>query len=294
MIRIKGRPLARPALFFCGLAFVALTSLTGCQDAERVFFGARNQAQRAAERGGLAPRWYRAGPFDIRAFERLPATDPAAPLIVYIESDGNAWSDRATLSSDPTPLRPVMITMAAKDPSPGVLYLGRPCQYLDQAALAGCGSAYWSEARFAAEVVVGMNDVVSAVLQRSGRSRVVLVGYSGGGAIAALIAARRGDVAQLVTVASPLDHRQWTSLHGVSPLSRSLNPADEAGKLGGVPQVHLVGARDTIVPRNVVESFTRRLPPSTPARIVVVPDQTHTCCWADIWPDLLTREIRRP
>jgi hypothetical protein len=44
--------------------------------------------------------------------------------------------------------------------------------------------------------------------------------------VASLVAARRHDVVRLVTVAGNLDHLAWTTLHGVSPLTGSLNPAD--------------------------------------------------------------------
>ena len=59
------------------------------------------------------------------------------------------------------------------------------------------------------------------------------------GTIAALLAARRGDVARLVTVASNLDVGYWTAREKLTPLQGSLDPADFAAALAGVPQVHL-------------------------------------------------------
>jgi pimeloyl-ACP methyl ester carboxylesterase len=68
--------------------------------------------------------------------------------------------------------------------------------------------------------------------QRSGSTRLTLVGYSGGGTIAVLLAARRSDVAEVITVAANLDVGYWTQRDGLSPLTGSLDPA------GGNPRLH--------------------------------------------------------
>jgi esterase/lipase len=49
-----------------------------------------------------------------------------------------------------------------------------------------------------------MDAAVTALKRASGASRLRLVGYSGGGVMAMLLAARRDDVAQVVTIAAPL------------------------------------------------------------------------------------------
>ena len=92
-----------------------------------------------------------------------------------------------------------------------------------------------------------MSPSVTQLKYRFGAKSVALVGYSGGGAVVALVAAGRTDVVKLTTVAGNLDHAEWTKKHMISPLSGSLNPADYWRRLVDIPQVHYVGGRDEII-----------------------------------------------
>jgi pimeloyl-ACP methyl ester carboxylesterase len=155
-----------------------------------------------------------------------------------------------------------------------------------------CHPAFWTNERFAPVVVEATSAAIDSLMRAAQARELVLVGYSGGGVLAALVAARRNDVVGLVTVASPLDHARWTSLHSISPLRGSLSPVDFAARLAAIPQIHLLGARDEIVPRAPVDSYVARLPDRTRSRVVSVPGQTHDCCWVGAWRDLLAREIQ--
>ncbi len=124
-----------------------------------------------------------------------------------------------------------------------------------------------------------------------GASEVELIGYSGGGAIAALVAAARNDVVALTTVVAPLDHAVWTSHHNISAMPNSRNPVDVANALADTPQIHLVGGDDDIVPALVARAYLSRLPSSSPARLVVVDGFDHTCCWQRDWKQLRTRYL---
>src|SRR5690606_20500543 len=110
-----------------------------------------------------------------------------------------------------------------------------PCQFLSSAELQACSIDDWTDARFAEKWVARTNAAIDDAKRATKVSHVVLAGYSGGGVMAALIAARRNDVGALLTVASPLDHAAWTRLHGVSPLSASLNPVSVKEKLFRLP-----------------------------------------------------------
>jgi len=277
----------------CSLAIAVLGSsvLAACQDVERLMIGAQAQADQTAAAAAMRPQRISAGPFELQAYLRMPAA-PAARLTVYLESDGHAWIDQRTISADPTPLRPLLLEMAGADPAVAVAYVARPCQYPVGAMPAACHPAYWTNERFAPVVVDTTNAAIDNLLRISRAREIVLIGYSGGGVLAALVAARRNDVAGLVTVAAPLDHARWTGLHAISPLAGSLNPADDAERLASVPQIHLVGTRDDIVPRAPVDSYMARLPDRRRARVVEVSSQTHDCCWVGAWRDLLAREVR--
>jgi len=264
--------------------FLALSlALGGCSDA-------RVEADRLAAAQGWERADHNAGGFVLRGYQRF-ARPGAGEVAIYVGSDGLSWIDRHTLSDDPTPLDTSVLTLAMADPSPNRAYIGRPCQFLDERALRACSPVYWSSGRFAPEVVASVAAAVDEVKRRSGAQRVRLFGYSGGAAIAALVAARRSDVAQIVTIAGVLDHVRWTTDDGVSPLSRSLNPADEAQRLQGIPQVHFVGEEDRAVPPAVAESYFARLSDKSHATLVRVPGYRHGCCWTENWRELLARYV---
>jgi pimeloyl-ACP methyl ester carboxylesterase len=245
----------------------------------------REAATALAVGAGLQPVTFDAGPF-VLAGDLKGAGSGQPVLVVYIEGDGLAFVSRTQRSRDPTPRHPVGLELAVADPSPAVLYLGRPCQYVTPSEERGCGPQYWSNDRFAPEVIEAVNHAIDQARVRVGAGRVVLIGYSGGGAVAALAAARRSDVAAWATVAAPLDHAAWTRWHDVSPLDGSLNPVDEAARLAGLAQIHFVGAADDVVPAAIVRGFLEREGPDLANRLVVLPGVDHYCCWAERWPDL--------
>lgn len=223
--------------------------------------------------------------FPLQAF--TPAHYSGAEILtVYIEGDGLAWRNRYTPSSDPTPTNPVGLKLALADSSPAVAYLARPCQYL---APPGCRQDVWTGGRFSPEAVAAADTALSELKAHAGARRLVLVGYSGGGVIAALVSAGRPDVVGLITVAAPLDVDAWVRHHDVDPLATSLDPAQYgAGRLARLPQYHIVGSRDKVVPRAIVDSFRRHLPADAPARIETV-ESTHECCYVSLWPALSVR-----
>jgi pimeloyl-ACP methyl ester carboxylesterase len=218
-------------------------------------------------------------------FDHIVYTNKAAsldqPLHVYIEGDGSPYVDARTIARDPTPRSPVMLTLMALDPAPS-LYVGRPCYFGLQTA-AECSPAYWTVARFSADVL----DSMAAVINRAAgadSAGIVLLGHSGGGALAVLLAQRLANVNAVVTVAGNLDTAAWTALHGYSPLASSLNPSDRP--LTGVPFVlHLAGAEDEVVPPSLIEMAARTIG----GEIRVVAGTRHTCCWEAVWPSVLGR-----
>ena len=94
---------------------------------------------------------------------------------------------------------------AVAGPAPNVAYLARPCQFMPMDRNPQCAVPYWTGKRYTPEVIASMNDAVDRLVARVPGQPVNLIGYSGGGAVAVLIAARRHDVATLRTVAGNLD-----------------------------------------------------------------------------------------
>lgn len=266
---------------------LCLCALAGCA-AAALFEGKRARAVRLATEAGWQELELEAGRFTLTAFHK-GLEGSAAELVVYIESDGDAWRNRFQLAADPTPANPLALRLALEDPAPSVLYLGRPCQYTRPATARNCDPAYWAGQRYSEAVIDSIDAAIDQVKRRAAAPAVALVGYSGGGAVAALVAARRGDVARLITVAANLDHAAWTAHHRLAPLSGSLNPADHAERLQSLPQVHFAGAKDRVVPPRIVEAYLARMDAGARARLVVVEGADHDCCWVEAWPDLLRR-----
>ncbi|MEO5330735.1 MAG: hypothetical protein H7839_01820 [Magnetococcus sp. YQC-5] len=207
-------------------------------------------------------------------------------LVVYIEGDGLAWINRETLSPDPTPRDPVALRLMIQDPTPNALYLGRPCQYVGGQDK-GCNPVYWSTHRYAKEVVASMSHAIDTIKQQFQARHVGLIGYSGGGVIAALLVASRSDVSWWITVAANLDLAAWTAHHQVTPMPASQNPVDFVARMQTVPQTHFIGGQDRQVPESVIRSFLHHFPASSPVTVRVVPDFSHGCCWVEQWPNLL-------
>ncbi len=213
-----------------------------------------------------------------------PAPKKTNRLTIYIEGDGLGWLSETMPSSNPTPLVPTGLQMAIHDQKNNpIVYLARPCQFVLEEEWAGCRQAYWTHLRFSSEVVNAMNQAVEQLKKEYHAKQIVLIGYSGGGTIAALISARRSDVIELVTVAAILDTDFWVRQQSLTPLHGSLNPADEWENLVSIPQTHWVGGKDTIAPKNVAFAFAERFPATKKPTIKVMPNFDHACCWSTDW-----------
>jgi len=242
------------------------------------------KAETMAQQAGLTKHIVETGPFTLTTYKKS-ADKNTELLMVYIEGDGYAFQQKNRISPDPTPKSPVALELAARDPNPSILYIARPCQYLTRDLLNNCDPKYWSTHRYAEEVITAIDDVINQ--SASSYRKIGLVGYSGGGSIAVLLAARRQDVAWLVTIGANLDHAYWTSLHDITPLSGSLNPADYAKSIQDLPQLHLIGEKDKIVPASVIRAYLDKATDTGNIRLKTIPGFDHQCCWVDIWPQPL-------
>jgi pimeloyl-ACP methyl ester carboxylesterase len=256
----------------CGL--LACTGITGRSDI----------AENIAHQSGFTKKLVNTGQFILTTYSKSSGKN-AEILNIYIEGDGYAFQRKNRISSDPTPKTPVALELAAKDPNASVLYIARPCQYLTRDLLNECDPKYWSTHRYAEEVITAINDVINQNM--FSYKKTGLVGYSGGGSIAVLLAARRQDIAWLVTIGANLDLGFWTTLHDVTPLSGSLNPAYYAASIQKLPQLHLIGEKDKIVPASVSRAYLDKVVDKENIRFKTISGFDHQCCWADIWPQPL-------
>jgi hypothetical protein len=272
-----GHVMLRAATALCLLLLVA--ALAGC-----AMFDADAHANALAEPAHLQRVSVDTRSFVLAAYARI--SQPDKPLRVYIEGDGLAWVSRAMPSLNPTPHEATGLALAAQDPAPNVVYLARPCQFTPQEVNPRCGTPYWTGKRFAPEVIESMNDAVSHFAALTPRQPLELVGYSGGGAVAVLIAARRSDVASIRTIAGNLDDEFVNRLHGVSPMPESEDAIDFATRVSAIPQIHFSGAEDEVVPPAVALRFVNATGPRC-AHAQTVAGVSHDGDWSRRWPALL-------
>jgi pimeloyl-ACP methyl ester carboxylesterase len=141
----------------------------------------------------------------------------------------------------------------------------------------------------APEAVSAASAAIDEVKRRVGAKRIHLVGFSGGGGLAVLLAGARGDVASLVTVAGLLDIDWWVRDNGWLPLTGSLNPAGAAGSLASIPQIHYYGHDDRVIAPAMSARFASMAPFANLRRVGLAADHYHG--WTDNWPQLLAKQI---
>ena len=264
------------------MAVICASLLSGCAG---LFLSPAERADAQARAGKFQPVSSVTGP--IKAWLRVaPDAVADAPLTVYIEGDGAHWRGPYRPPADPTPDNALTLRLALRDPGARVAYVGRPCQYLNEEALAQCAPSLWIRARYGDTALSIVNAAIDDLKQATGAPRLQLVGFSGGGAIAMLIAARRADVACFVTLASPLDTAAWISALDLSPLTGSHNPLDYASRLRFAAQTHFAAADDEIVPPATLSEIKAALPYT---HFEVMPAYDHDCCWVRAWEMLRAR-----
>ncbi|HAU5562514.1 TPA: alpha/beta hydrolase [Serratia fonticola] len=270
----------KKAFFIGGITLFLLMLVTGCVD-NRI-----KTAREIAQKGKLTEKNIATSEFSFKTWQRITA--PSRPITVYIEGDGLAWLTRYQPSPDPTPNNPVALRLAALDPGSNVVYIARPCQYIGLESNPACKVTYWTNKRFSIDVINAISTVLDDVKKSASATELHLVGYSGGGAIAALLAEKRKDISSLRTVAGYLDTEYVNHLHHVSPMYESLNPVDKAYKLALIPQIHFSGARDTLITPEVAQQFIHKTG-NRCARVILVPEMTHQGPWESQWLTLLKK-----
>jgi hypothetical protein len=228
---------------------------------------------------GLTRSVVAAGGFRSPIFMRSAPASQDAPLAIFIEGDGVPWRGGREPSLDPATANPIALKLLAKTQQPAA-YVSRPCYQLMSGSR--CTPERWTFERYSDEIVTSMAEAVRTAVVRANTRRVVLVGYSGGGVLAVLIAERLDNVAGVITIGANLDIDAWTKHHGYLPLTGSLNPASSLAAHPW-PETHLYGARDPVVPAATTAAYFARFPQ---ARQKIVDDFDHVCCWIEQWPAL--------
>lgn len=202
-------------------------------------------------------------------------------LHVYLEGDGSPWKYRVVTMPDPTPRDPLVLRLMAKDPAQSA-YIGRPC-YNGTSKDEGCDETLWTSGRYSKTVVRSMTGVIRKLIDQHGFTEIKLIGHSGGGALAMLIAAKLPEATLVVTIAGNLDTEGWTAHHGYSRLYSSLNPAKQPDLPQRILQWHMVGGNDSVVPPSIVKGYIRG---QSNALGIQVQNYSHGCCWESMWGNI--------
>lgn len=233
-----------------------------------------------AARLGYARQLVTGTEFQHVGYFKLGRAPHGSILHVYLDGDGTPWLGRNVAASDPTPHVPLMLDLMAQDPVSSV-YLGRPC-YLGLSNSVACTPRLWTTARYSQKVI----DSMTAALNRiSGPyAGLVLIGYSGGGTLAMLMAEHLPKTEAVITVAANLDTERWANLHHQPSLSESLNPAGREALPSAIQQLHFAGAEDKNVPPQLIKTAISQ---QKQAQFTVYEGQDHACCWREVWREVL-------
>jgi pimeloyl-ACP methyl ester carboxylesterase len=147
---------------------------------------------------------------------------------------------------------------------------------------AGCSPLLWTYQRYGPDVIAAMMEALTSFMREYRYTGLVLIGHSGGGALALLLAQHFAATREVVTLAGNADIDVWADLHGFTRLQGSLNPASVPG--GEFAEMHLLGGRDEVIPAAVFQPVLRK---RQNAQIAIIPGFDHVCCWEKLWPDIL-------
>ena len=242
----------------------------------------------------MVERTIGAGPFGLQAWERMHKRNTTAT--VYIEGDSPADKLKADGSkqinlnpfgSSTSPDTPVGLLLASRDQAENLVHLSRPCQYMHTPDKKGCNTAYTQAERYAPEVLDSYEAALNDIAARYSITKFHLVGYDGGANIAGVLAARRGDVLTLRTVAGDLNPRFADGVNTAAPVApNAVLAIDFGSELAKVAQHHFVGAADEIVTPGTYHSYRQAIGLSDCIHYSLIQDADHVNGWTEKWPQL--------
>ncbi|HEY7884106.1 MAG TPA: alpha/beta fold hydrolase [Cellvibrionaceae bacterium] len=187
-------------------------------------------------------------------------------------------------NSNPNSRQKLALQLMMQDPQDSV-YINRPCYGYHGEPPTPCEPRWWTSARYHPIIVTALNDAIDKVQKNHGAKPLVLIGHSGGGSLAMLVAQLRDDVVGVVTIAGNLDPDAWTHYHRYEALSDSENPSLASPLDSGIFRWHFVGKDDNNIPPAL---SAQALTNDSDAELFTT-DNGHNCCWVKQWPDILER-----
>jgi hypothetical protein len=226
---------------------------------------------------GFSEKIYQTNNFKIFSLQKL--TENNSPINIFIEGDGRAWLSKRVVSPNPTPRNLLLANMALKDSARNIMYFARPCQFVDDDK---CEKKYWTTERFSKPVIKSYEEILAQFKNRD----INFIGYSGGAAVAILLASKMDNIKSIKTIAGNLDYNAFTKYHKVDSLNDEMDIDSAIAKISAISQVHYMGGNDEVVKKEVFESFKNKIEnfKENPKHIkfITIPDATHTKGWEEI------------
>ncbi len=254
-------------------AIIFLVFVSGCQSASERF-------EQKAIAAAFTPQVIETGIFSHKIYKNHQLLD--GKLHIYLTGDGLPWMAGVIPSVDPTPRDTIIFDLIEQDQS-AALILGRPC-YHGFSDKSYCDSGLWTGKRYSEDIVESLSIAVEQLSEQYRASSLVLIGYSGGGALAVLLAEKVSNVSAVITIGGNLNILLWTQHHQLLPLNGSMNPAERPGLPVTIMQKHFIGSEDKIVPASMLKTYVESHGAS---ELVVVDGFDHRCCWKNIWAEIL-------
>lgn len=181
------------------------------------------------------------------------ATDKNEPTLkVFIEGDGRPWIKGKGIRRDPSPQRLLAMALLL-DTSGDRLYLGRPCYF--QTNDDRCHYKYWTSHRYSIEVINSMVGIIEQKILEGSYKNLLIIGHSGGGTIATLLACKTSITPSIITLAANLDIERWAEIHDWSALTGSENPSNLPSNCKNLNAYHFYGNDDKNVPASSANKF---------------------------------------
>ena len=283
------------------LLLTLLLILSGCAGLSRLEPTSRvAQAEELAHSAGFSRVVWSSTPHPLWSYTRLKPEAASDIVYVYIEGDGvlqiNQYG-QSYLSDDPTssPQLPLMLATwhGQFAPQDSIVYMARPCQFTHHSRQDKCTQMDWLKGRYGPKVAESFNTALDALRAKvQPNVKFHLVGYSGGGTIAMLLANTRDDIAKVTTLAANLDHETFFRLHQETYPPPAFDLLTHPARVAATPQLHVVGSKDPIVPEAVARAYMSKLSAQQAprsAQVERVEGQNHhdVAGWQKVWQRLL-------
>ncbi len=224
--------------------------------------------------------------FDVAAWVHI--TSQQDPISVFIEGDGLAYYSRHRISNDPTPTNAIAARIAVQDSASNKIYLSRPCQYIINHGInqRNCHQRMWSQDRFSRDVITLYQDLLDQIKkQYKNESGFRLMGFSGGGAVAASVSLYRDDVIDVRAVAAPLDIHGLMRYHRADPIVNAVSPYSHAARLAEVKLTLFLGSSDRIVNKRSLKQFLDNFMNKSNFKLIEVEGLEHEGNWHHAWDE---------